>query len=178
MRIFPCRAFLEHRQDSQLPRSPVRPQASRTRGRMGRSPRRKGASHDYPQHGGGHVGGASGGRRSAAGSILRCEETRDREHHYKFATCWTGNLGSSTSAYSAYSRNHELSAPGKSAPIAGSSDPAFRGDPTRYNPESEDVIVLADGTPPDIGTYSKQDGACRFHAPSNEARPARHRKAV
>ncbi len=51
------------------------------------------------------------------------------------ATCWTGNLGSGTSAYSAYSRNHELSAPGKSAPIAGSSDPAFRGDPTRYNPE-------------------------------------------
>jgi organic hydroperoxide reductase OsmC/OhrA len=60
---------------------------------------------------------------------------RNREHRYKVATCWTGNLGSGTSAYSAYSRNHELSAPGKSAPIAGSSDPAFRGDPTRYNPE-------------------------------------------
>jgi organic hydroperoxide reductase OsmC/OhrA len=60
---------------------------------------------------------------------------RDREHHYKVATCWTGNLGSGTSVYSAYSRDHELSAPAKSAPIAGSSDPAFRGDPTRYNPE-------------------------------------------
>jgi organic hydroperoxide reductase OsmC/OhrA len=44
-------------------------------------------------------------------------------------------LGSGTSAYSAYSRSHEVSAPGKSAPIAGSSDPAFHGDPTRYNPE-------------------------------------------
>jgi organic hydroperoxide reductase OsmC/OhrA len=60
---------------------------------------------------------------------------RDRQHHYKVATCWTGNLGSGTSAYSAYSRNHELSAAQKSAPIAGSSDPAFRGDPARYNPE-------------------------------------------
>jgi organic hydroperoxide reductase OsmC/OhrA len=60
---------------------------------------------------------------------------RDRQHRYTVTTCWTGNLGSGTSAYSAYSRNHELSAPAKSAPIAGSSDPAFRGDPTRYNPE-------------------------------------------
>jgi organic hydroperoxide reductase OsmC/OhrA len=60
---------------------------------------------------------------------------RDRQHHYSVSTCWSGNLGSGTSAYSAYSRNHELSAPQKSAPIAGSSDPAFRGDATRYNPE-------------------------------------------
>jgi organic hydroperoxide reductase OsmC/OhrA len=50
-------------------------------------------------------------------------------------TRWTGNLGSGTSSYQAYSRNHELSAPGKSAPIAGSSDAAFRGDAARYNPE-------------------------------------------
>lgn len=59
----------------------------------------------------------------------------DREHRYRIATHWTGNLGSGTSAYKGYKRDHELSAPGKSAPIAGSSDPAFRGDPTRYNPE-------------------------------------------
>jgi organic hydroperoxide reductase OsmC/OhrA len=59
----------------------------------------------------------------------------DREHRYKIATCWTGNLGSGTSAYRVYSRNYELSAPGKSAPIYGSSDPAFRGDASRYNPE-------------------------------------------
>jgi organic hydroperoxide reductase OsmC/OhrA len=56
-------------------------------------------------------------------------------HHYSVQTNWVGNLGSGTSAYSAYSRNHEIVAPGKSAPISGSSDPAFRGDPTRYNPE-------------------------------------------
>jgi organic hydroperoxide reductase OsmC/OhrA len=59
----------------------------------------------------------------------------DREHRYRIATHWTGNLGSGTSAYKGYKRDHELSAPGKSAPIAGSSDPDFRGDPTRYNPE-------------------------------------------
>lgn len=58
-----------------------------------------------------------------------------REHHYHLETRWTGNLGSGTSAYTAYSRNHEFTAPAKAAPIAGSSDPAFRGDPTRYNPE-------------------------------------------
>src|SRR6201996_2477687 len=59
----------------------------------------------------------------------------DREHRYKIATCWTGNLGAGTSAYTAYSRNHELSAPGKNGAILGSSDPAFRGDASRYNPE-------------------------------------------
>jgi organic hydroperoxide reductase OsmC/OhrA len=60
---------------------------------------------------------------------------RDRQHFYQISTCWSGNLGSGTSAYSAYSRDHELSAPGKIVPIAGSSDPAFRGDAARYNPE-------------------------------------------
>lgn len=59
----------------------------------------------------------------------------ERQHRYRMETRWTGNLGSGTSAYSAYSRNHELSGPGKAAPIAGSSDPAFRGDAARYNPE-------------------------------------------
>ncbi|HEY1758563.1 MAG TPA: OsmC family protein [Bryobacteraceae bacterium] len=56
-------------------------------------------------------------------------------HRYVITNRWTGNLGSGTSAYRAYSRNHELSAEAKSAPIEGSSDPAFRGDPSRYNPE-------------------------------------------
>ena len=61
--------------------------------------------------------------------------TAERQHHYRIRTRWTGNLASGTSAYTAYSRNHELSGEGKSAAIAGSSDPAFRGDPSRYNPE-------------------------------------------
>ncbi len=58
-----------------------------------------------------------------------------REHRYTIATRWTGNTGAGTSAYAAYSRNHELNAPGKAAPISGSSDAAFRGDRSRYNPE-------------------------------------------
>jgi organic hydroperoxide reductase OsmC/OhrA len=60
---------------------------------------------------------------------------RDRNHRYGISTRWTGNSGSGTSAYKAYSRNHEISAVGKDAPIPGSSDPHFRGDPKRYNPE-------------------------------------------
>ena len=58
-----------------------------------------------------------------------------RTHRYAVTNRWTGNLGTGTSSYRAYSRSHELSAPLKSALIAGSSDPKFRGDPLRYNPE-------------------------------------------
>jgi len=58
-----------------------------------------------------------------------------RIHHYHLANRWTGNLGTGTSAYAAYSRSHELGGADKAAVIPGSSDPAFRGDPTRYNPE-------------------------------------------
>ena len=53
---------------------------------------------------------------------------------------WTGNQGSGTSAYRAYSRNHEISAAGKPA-VPASSDPAFNGDPGRYNPE--DLLVAS-----------------------------------
>jgi organic hydroperoxide reductase OsmC/OhrA len=58
-----------------------------------------------------------------------------RPHHYRILNQWSGNLGTGTSAYRAYSRNHELNGVGKSHPIRGSSDPLFRGDPARYNPE-------------------------------------------
>ena len=66
-----------------------------------------------------------------------------RKHHYCTTTRWTGNLGTGTSAYAAYSRSHEVSGPGKSAAIAGSSDAAFRGDPARYNPEELLVSALS-----------------------------------
>lgn len=56
------------------------------------------------------------------------------EHHYKISVEWTGNQGSGTSGYRAYSRDHVIGAEGK-ADIAGSSDPAFLGDATRWNPE-------------------------------------------
>ncbi len=58
-----------------------------------------------------------------------------RLHRYQVTNRWTGNLGAGTANYRAYSRDHELSAATKSAAIAGSSDPLFRGDRTRYNPE-------------------------------------------
>jgi organic hydroperoxide reductase OsmC/OhrA len=57
-----------------------------------------------------------------------------REHRYQVTVRWTGNQGSGTSGYKAYARDHDISAAGK-PPIPGSSDPAFRGDPARWNPE-------------------------------------------
>src|SRR5947208_2288807 len=63
-----------------------------------------------------------------------------KSHTYTVQMKWTGNLGTGTSSYRAYSRNHEISVQGKPM-IPGSSDPAFRGDPARYNPE--DMLVAA-----------------------------------
>ncbi|HMD70455.1 MAG TPA: OsmC family protein [Bryobacteraceae bacterium] len=58
-----------------------------------------------------------------------------RTHRYRVTVNWLGNLGSGTSNYSAYGRDHQLNAPGKATTISGSADPAFRGDGSRYNPE-------------------------------------------
>ncbi|HEV2673534.1 MAG TPA: OsmC family protein [Aliidongia sp.] len=55
-------------------------------------------------------------------------------HHYEVLVTWTGNQGTGTSDYRAYERSHEISTNGKPS-IPGSSDPAFRGDPARWNPE-------------------------------------------
>ena len=55
-------------------------------------------------------------------------------HSYAVTVEWTGNLGPGTTGYRAFSRDHEVLADGVQ-PIAGSSDPAFRGDPARWNPE-------------------------------------------
>jgi organic hydroperoxide reductase OsmC/OhrA len=65
-----------------------------------------------------------------------------KTHTYTVQMKWTGNLGTGTSSYRAYSRNHEISAEGK-PPLLGSSDPAFRGDPARYNPEEMLVASLS-----------------------------------
>jgi organic hydroperoxide reductase OsmC/OhrA len=66
-----------------------------------------------------------------------------REHQYRIVTKWTGNLGTGTSQYSAYSRNHQISAPQKQEPILGSSDALSRGDAARYNPEELLVGALS-----------------------------------
>lgn len=55
-------------------------------------------------------------------------------HSYAVTVTWTGNEGTGTSAPRAYSRSHLIEAAGK-PPIVGSSDPSFRGDPARWNPE-------------------------------------------
>jgi len=65
-----------------------------------------------------------------------------KEHTYSINVNWTGNLGTGTSGYRAYKRDHEIVAEGKPT-IPGSSDPAFRGDRTRYNPEEMLVASLS-----------------------------------
>jgi organic hydroperoxide reductase OsmC/OhrA len=66
-----------------------------------------------------------------------------RSQDFKVLNRWTGNRGEGTRTYTAYSRDHEVSGAGKSAPIPGSSDPAFRGDPARYSPEELLVASLS-----------------------------------
>jgi organic hydroperoxide reductase OsmC/OhrA len=63
-------------------------------------------------------------------------------HRFDATVTWTGNLGTGTSSYRAYSRNHEISGEGKPV-VPGSSDPAFRGDRSRYSPEDLLVAGLA-----------------------------------
>jgi organic hydroperoxide reductase OsmC/OhrA len=64
-------------------------------------------------------------------------------HRYEGKVVWTGNLGQGTASYTAYLRNHEIGGPDKQHRILGSSDPAFRGDPARYNPEELLVNALS-----------------------------------
>ena len=55
-------------------------------------------------------------------------------HTYNTTTTWTGNTGTGTSAYTGYERSHTITVEGK-VPLEASSDKAFRGDGTKYNPE-------------------------------------------
>jgi len=63
-----------------------------------------------------------------------------KTHLYHPTVEWTGNNGNGTSGYRAYERAHLISSPGK-PDILGSSDAAFRGDRTRWNPE--DLFVAS-----------------------------------
>jgi organic hydroperoxide reductase OsmC/OhrA len=65
-----------------------------------------------------------------------------REHHFTAHLVWTGAAQGPTSSYEAYSRAYRAAVEGK-PPIEGSSDPAFRGDPSRYNPEDLLVVSLS-----------------------------------
>jgi organic hydroperoxide reductase OsmC/OhrA len=58
----------------------------------------------------------------------------NKEHNYSLTVKWTGNTGSGTSNYKAFERSHSIIVDNK-AEILASSDPAFRGDKTKHNPE-------------------------------------------
>lgn len=57
-----------------------------------------------------------------------------KHHDYSVSVRWTGNKGKGTLNYRAFERSHIISVENK-ADINGSSDPSFRGDNTKYNPE-------------------------------------------
>ncbi|TFC87434.1 OsmC family protein [Cryobacterium sp. TMT4-31] len=64
------------------------------------------------------------------------------DHNYALSITWTGNTGEGTKTLRSYSRNHEVASEGLGT-IAGSSDPSFRGDPSRWNPEQLYLASIA-----------------------------------
>ena len=58
----------------------------------------------------------------------------EKQHHYNATIVWTGNNGTGTDNYKSYERSHKIIIENKSD-ILCSSDPAFRGDKTKHNPE-------------------------------------------
>lgn len=62
------------------------------------------------------------------------KEIMNKQHNYKLTVQWTGNNGTGTSGYKEFERSHSILVEHK-AEILGSSDPAFRGDKTKHNPE-------------------------------------------
>lgn len=65
-----------------------------------------------------------------------------KHHTYHLEIRWTGNRGTGTSDYRAYDRTHTVRS-GRKEILVCSSDPAFRGDPARYNPEELLVASLS-----------------------------------
>ena len=65
-----------------------------------------------------------------------------KQHKYEIGLQWVGNTGEGTKSYRGYKRDHVIAAAGKPE-VPGSSDPGFRGDPSRYNPEEMLVASLS-----------------------------------
>jgi len=63
-------------------------------------------------------------------------------HQYSVDLTWTGAGDAGTATYTSYGRDHTLTA-GSKAPLPGTSDPHFRGDPARWSPEDLLVGALA-----------------------------------
>jgi organic hydroperoxide reductase OsmC/OhrA len=64
------------------------------------------------------------------------------DHSYATSLSWTGNRGSGTSGYRDYGRDLEVTS-GDKPVLLGSSDPTFRGDADRWNPEELLVVALS-----------------------------------
>lgn len=63
-------------------------------------------------------------------------------HAYDVTVTWTGDDGRGTEDYRSYRRDHVVAADGPGE-LAGSSDPTFRGDPSRWNPEQLLLAALS-----------------------------------
>lgn len=99
---------------------------------------------------------------------------RKRSYHYEVRVAWTGNTGSGTSSYTSYGREHDISAP-KKTNISGSSDPAFRGDRTRYNPEE---LLIASASACHMLSYLHLCAANKVVVLSYEDRPTGEMEAA
>lgn len=65
-----------------------------------------------------------------------------KSHQYALHLAWTGNKGDGTATYRGYDRSYTISFKNK-ADFYGSSDPMFRGDATKHNPEELLVMALS-----------------------------------
>jgi organic hydroperoxide reductase OsmC/OhrA len=65
-----------------------------------------------------------------------------RAHTYQMRLSWTGSAQGPTNSYESYSREYRIDVHGK-APLVGSADPLFRGDPSLLNPEELLVAALS-----------------------------------
>ncbi|PWN07231.1 OsmC family protein [Rhodohalobacter mucosus] len=63
-------------------------------------------------------------------------------HSYRIRTVWTGNDGEGTRSYASYRRDFTVQIDGKPDQHC-SSDPAFRGNPSRINPEEQFLSALS-----------------------------------
>ncbi|CAM3980389.1 Organic hydroperoxide reductase OsmC/OhrA [Pedobacter westerhofensis] len=61
-----------------------------------------------------------------------------KQHHYQLSLRWNGNLGEGTLNYKSYARIYTVHIDGKPV-LEGSSDPYFRGDQSKHNPE--DMLI-------------------------------------
>ncbi|MCC5928730.1 MAG: OsmC family protein [Cyclobacteriaceae bacterium] len=65
-----------------------------------------------------------------------------KAHNYALNLRWTGNTGNGTKNYTGYERSYQIDISGKPS-LEGSSDPSFRGDRSKYNPEELFLMSIA-----------------------------------